>query len=102
MMPIRDEAGNVIAFGGRTLEPEWKEKGLRKYTYFAGWGEMDVIYGLYENLKYILEKREIIIFEGCKSVLLSHSWGIKNTGALLTSHLNPTKNNTKYLDLCVN
>ena len=42
-------------------------------------------------MEYILDKKEVIIFEGCKSVLLADSWGIHNTGALLTSHLNPNQ-----------
>jgi DNA primase len=50
---------------------------------------MDTIYGLFDNLDEILKKREIILFEGCKSVLLADTWGIKNAGAILTSHLNP-------------
>lgn len=87
--PIRDITGRIVNIGGRTLDPDWKQKKLRKYTYFSGWGEMDVIYGLFENMKAILEQNEIILFEGCKSVLLTNSWGINNTGALLTSHLNP-------------
>ena len=38
-----------------------------------------------------IKKKEVILFEGCKSVLLADSWGIKNTGALLTSHLSPNQ-----------
>lgn len=87
--PIRNIEGEIVNIGGRALDPKWKEKGLRKYTYFSGWGEMNVIYGLFENLEDILKQREIIIFEGCKSVLIAYTWGIKNCGALLTSHLNP-------------
>lgn len=87
--PIRNFEGKIVNIGGRTLDPLWKEKKLRKYTYFSGWGEMNVIYGLFENLDEILKKREIIIFEGCKSVLIADTWGIRNCGALLTSHLNP-------------
>lgn len=89
--PIRNIEGEIVNIGGRTLDPQWKEKKFRKYTYFSGWGEMDVVYGLYENMESILEEREIILFEGCKSVLLADSWGIHNTGALLTSHLNPNQ-----------
>ena len=89
--PIRDIEGNIVNIGGRILDPEWKEKGMRKYTYLSGWGEMSVIYGLFENMEEILKKKEIIIFEGCKSVLIARSWGIRNTGALLTSHLNPAQ-----------
>ena len=87
--PIRNLAGKIVNIGGRTLDPEWKSKNLRKYTYFFGWGTMDTIYGLYDNLAEILKKREIILFEGCKSVLLADTWGVKNAGAILTSHLNP-------------
>ena len=89
--PIRNPDGRIVNVGGRTLDPAWKEKGLRKYTYFFGWGVMDTIYGLAENMQHIREKREIILFEGAKSVMLADSWGVRNTGAILTSHLNPNQ-----------
>lgn len=89
--PIRDLSGEIVNIGGRTLDPQFKEKKQRKYTYFSGWGVMNIIYGLFENIGSILEKKEVIIFEGCKSVLLANTWGIKNCGALLTSHLNPNQ-----------
>ncbi len=85
--PIRNQEGKIVNVGGRTLDPEWKEKKLRKYTYFQEWGSMDVIYGLAENIEAIQKKKEIILFEGCKSVLIADTWGIRNTAALLTSHL---------------
>lgn len=88
--PIYDLGGNIVNIGGRTLDPDWKSKKLRKYSYFFGWdGCMDVVYGLYQNIQSILEQKEVIIFEGCKSVLLANSWGITNTAAILTSHCNP-------------
>lgn len=87
--PIRNVSGKIVNIGGRTLDPQWKEKGQRKYCYFYSWGTMDTIYGLAENMKYILERKEIILFEGCKSVLVADSWGVKNGACLLTSHLNP-------------
>ena len=86
--PIRAPDGKIVNVGGRTLDPDWKEKRLRKYTYFMSWGEMNTIYGLAENREEILQKREIILFEGAKSVMLADTWGVRNTGALLTSHLN--------------
>lgn len=86
--PIRDLSGRIVNIGGRTLDPSWKEKKLRKYTYFSGWGGgMSVVYGLFENLEAIKRRKEVIIFEGCKSVLMADTWGIHNCGALLTSHL---------------
>lgn len=86
--PIRNPDGKIVNIGGRALDSEWKMKKMRKYTYFYPWGELPTIYGLAENMECIKEKREIIIFEGCKSVLLADTWGIRNSGAILTSHLN--------------
>lgn len=87
--PIMNLDGKIVNVGGRSLDPEWKEKGLRKYCYFYPWGKLDLIYGLYENYESIINAGEIILFEGCKSVLLADTYGIHNAGALLTSHLNP-------------
>lgn len=87
--PIRDAQGKIVNVGGRTIDPQWKEKGLKKYNYFMSWGSLTTIYGLAENLQNIKQSGEIILFEGCKSVLLASSFGVQNTGAILTSHLNP-------------
>lgn len=89
--PIRDTAGRIVNIGGRTLDPDWKDKKLRKYCYFYSWGALETIYGYAENLPDIQGKHEIILFEGCKSVLHAASWGINNCGAILTSHLNPAQ-----------
>lgn len=90
--PIRDFDGDIVNVGGRTLDPQWKEKQQRKYTYFFPWGDsMNTVYGLFENRQYIQESNEVIIFEGCKSVLIADSWGIKNCAAILTSHLSPNQ-----------
>lgn len=87
--PIRNINGDIINICGRTLDPEFKEKKLRKYTYFKPLGTLDTIFGLAENLEEIKQRQEIILFEGAKSVMIADGWGIKNTGAILTSHLNP-------------
>lgn len=85
--PIRDISGKIVNIGGRTLDPNWKEKNLRKYTYRYKWGAINTIYGVAENMEYIKKRREVILFEGCKSVLLADSYDVHNTGAILTSHL---------------
>lgn len=90
VFPIKNYNGDIINVCGRTLEENFKEKGLRKYTYFKQFGgSLDTLFGFSDNKQDILEKREIIIYEGSKSVMLAHSWGIRNTSAILTSHLNP-------------
>lgn len=87
--PIRDVDGAIINVCGRTLDPKFKEKKLRKYTYFHSMGTLNTLYGLWENRSAVEEHREIILFEGAKSVMLCDTWGIHNTAALLTSHLSP-------------
>lgn len=90
VFPVRNYTGDIINVCGRTLDKDFKAKGLRKYTYFKQFGgQLDTLYGFSDNKHAIMEKREIIIFEGSKSVMLASSWGIKNCCALLTSHLNP-------------
>lgn len=88
--PIHDENGVLVNIGGRTLDPDFKEKGLRKYTYFSGWdGGMSIVFGLWENRDAIRKKKEVILFEGAKSVMVARGYGFQDCGALLTSHLNP-------------
>jgi DNA primase len=87
--PIRNLDGKIINVSGRTLDPEWKTKKLRKYSYFHDMGILDTLYGLSENRDAILDKNEIILFEGAKSVMLAETWGVTNAAAILTSHLNP-------------
>ena len=86
--PIRNANGKIVNIGARTLDPDWKEKKIRKYTYRYKWGSMRLLYGLYEALDSIHKNKSIIVFEGVKSVLIAHTWGVKNAVALLTSHLN--------------
>lgn len=89
VFPIRRPNGEIINVSGRTVDPQWKEKGLRKYTYFQSFGVLDTLYGLWESEKNIQEKREILVFEGAKSVMVANSWGFHNAVAILTSHVNP-------------
>lgn len=89
--PIRKLNGDIVNVGGRTLNPNWKEENLRKYNYFFKWGTLDTIYGLFENREFIKQEGCVVLFEGVKSVLIADTWGVRNTGAILTSHLNPAQ-----------
>lgn len=89
--PIRNMDGKIISVSGRTVDPDWKEKGLRKYTYFQSLGTVATIFGAAESMESVRETGEIILFEGAKSVFIMDSWGYHNTGAVLTSHLNPNQ-----------
>lgn len=86
--PIHNWDGKIINVCGRTLDPDYKAKGLRKYTYIHSLGTLDTLYGFHWCREHALKAGEIIIFEGAKSVMKCQTWGIENTVALLTSHLN--------------
>jgi len=85
--PVRDLNGKIINVGGRAVSPTWKEEGQRKYCYFFQFGTINTIYGLSDNMDAIKKAGEVILFEGCKSVLIADTWGIHYCGAILTSHL---------------
>lgn len=87
VVPIRDVQGNIVNVHGRTVDPDWKEKKLRKYTFFFSQGSVNTIYGFWENREEILKSRAILLFEGEKSVLKAWQWGYRNAGAIMTSHL---------------
>lgn len=91
VFPIRDLHGNIISVKGRTTVPDYKEKKIAKYIYFQRIGDIDFLFGYYEHLQSILDSKFIILFEGEKSVMKCDAWGINNTTAILTSHLNPTQ-----------
>ena len=88
VFPIRDHAGNIVNVKGRALDPDFKAKGLPKYTYFKPLGSTDIIFGWSENMEGIQKFRQIILFEGEKSVMKADGWGIPCCGAIMTSHLN--------------
>lgn len=85
--PVKDYDGNIISVCGRTCDPDYKAKKIRKYTYKNQLGSLDTIYGYFDNRQAILDAREIILFEGAKSCMKACEWGVYNTAALLTSHL---------------
>ncbi len=89
VFPIRDMTGNIISIKGRTLDPDYKSKKIRKYTYFNSIGDADFLFGYCEHKENIINQNEIIVFEGEKSVMKAESYRVFNSVALMTSHLNP-------------
>jgi DNA primase len=88
VFPIRDNNGTIIAVKGRTTDPDYKAKRLCKYIYFGQLGETDFLFGYWQHKESIQNKKEVIIFEGEKSVMKAEAWGVDNAVALMTSHLN--------------
>lgn len=88
VFPLRSMSGEIINIIGRTLDEDYKNKKMPKYIYFKPLGILDTLYGFFENQINIVEKNEIIIFEGSKSVMKADTFDVKNSVAILTSHLN--------------
>ena len=88
LFPIKDEHGNILVIKARLLDQRKLDRGVPKYSCLSKWGSNDTLYGLFENRQAILDNKEVIIFEGEKSVMKCDSWGIGNAVAALTSHLN--------------
>jgi DNA primase len=82
-IPIRDELGNLVGIKGRTIDPNYKDKGIFKYISLYKFPKTKVLYGLYKTFDYIKEKGIVIVFESEKSVQQCWSMGIKYTTAIL-------------------
>lgn len=84
VFPIRSPDGTIIDVSGRSLN----DTNAPKYTYLYPLGALDTIYGWYEHREECERKKEIILFEGAKSVMKLQQLGIHNSGAILGCHLN--------------
>lgn len=84
VFPIWDVTGEIISIKGRSLD----EHFTAKYIYFYELGNLDTIFNFWQRKDSFKEKNEIILFEAEKSVLKAESYGITNTAAIMTSHLN--------------
>lgn len=87
VFPIRYSDGSIIGISGRTLDPNYKQNKESKYIYLKGIGCTDFLFGYSEHKKAFIKNKEIILFEGAKSVMKIEGWGVENTAAILTSHL---------------
>lgn len=77
VIPLYDENGNLITCKGRTYMPNYDSLGIPKYWFYKtlGKGKNDILYGLNYHMNKIKDKKEIILFEGEKSVMRSESYG---------------------------
>ena len=107
MVPIRNEQGRVVAFGGRIYKE--KDKGLNKYmnskeTPVFKKGEL--VFNLDRAIDELKTKNYLIINEGYMDVIQSYSKGVKNAVALMgTAMTNEQasliKKYTKNVALCL-
>jgi len=77
MFPIKNYNGEVIAFGGRTLN-----NGNPKYLNSSEtllFSKRKILYGLFESLNRIRKDKRILLVEGYMDVITLHQYGIDFT-----------------------
>lgn len=92
VMPYKDAYGNVVALVGRSLlsDQERSERKVHKYKNTAEsnlFKKGHLLFGLYENKKYILDQNAVYIVEGQFDVIKAVEKGFKNIVALGNSSM---------------
>jgi DNA primase len=79
---VRNMIGEIIGVKGRTLDPNYEEKDIPKYLYVERMDKSIELFGLNKTLPYILDKKELLLFEGYKSVFKSWQYDYKNCASI--------------------
>lgn len=90
--------GHLIGVVGRTLRDNWEELRIGKWMPMYYFYNNLNIFGLWQNKKDILEKKEIILVESEKTPMLARSMGINNVGAI-SGHNPLSKEQIKILSI---
>ena len=92
MFPIRTWQGNCVAFGARDLTGESKAKYINTPDTMI-YSKRNVLFGFYESLPTLKEKKEIIICEGNFDVISLHQAGLTYAVAPLGTAFTPEQAN---------
>jgi DNA primase len=85
MFPIRSINGDIIGFGGRTIDNEEPKYLNSSQTPVFSKGK--VIFGLYNALPYIKKEKKAIIVEGYIDTVILHQYRLNNTVSPLGTSL---------------
>ena len=88
MFPIRNQAGDTVAFGGRVLDPEAQPKYLNSPETVL-FSKRRTLYGLHEALPQIRKSAKLLLLEGYMDVIGAHQhgvdWAVAPLGTALTN-----------------
>jgi DNA primase len=88
MFPIRNRRGQVVGFGGRTIDPNDKPKYLNSAE-SSVFHKSQTLYGLYELTQQQRRSDVILIVEGYMDVIMLAEHGISNAVATLGTATTP-------------
>ena len=86
--PVYSDNGDLISVKGRTRFKSYKDLKIMKYMFFHKIGILDYFQGMKQAKDFIKQSKEIIIFEGIKSVMKVDQWGYHNAVSAETSTIN--------------
>ncbi len=88
MFPIRNQAGDTVAFGGRVLDPESQPKYLNSPETVL-FSKRRTLYGIHEALPQIRKSGRLLLLEGYMDVIGAHQhgvdWAVAPLGTALTN-----------------
>ncbi|MDH3004977.1 MAG: DNA primase [Candidatus Shikimatogenerans sp. JK-2022] len=87
IFPIKNLYGNIIGFGGRTLNLFNRNKYINSPNNLI-YNKSKILYGLYQAKKYILKKNFCYIVEGYMDLLSLYKNKIKNVISTLGTNIN--------------
>ena len=104
-IPIYNHRGQLVAFGGRIFGPQEKERP--KYINSAAseiYEKSQVLYGLYEALPLLKQKKRLVLVEGYFDVIALLALGIPAVApcgtSLTEAHVELIKKYTQEVSLC--
>lgn len=89
MFPIRNERGQVIAFGGRLMQASEHAPKYLNSPETMFFHKSDTLYGLYEMLQHVRHIDRILVVEGYMDVVALVQHGIYNVVATLGTATTP-------------
>lgn len=82
IFPIHNSFGEIVSIKGRTIFDNYEELDIYKFMYLINFNKMIELYNWHRALFYILETKEVIIYEGEKTCWLSSQYGFRNCVAI--------------------
>jgi DNA primase len=83
IVPVRDIDFSLVGFSGRTLYPDWKERGIPKWQESKGFDKSLSLFNIDRARPYIEKLGTAVIVEGPLDVLRLEQAGIHNGVAIL-------------------
>lgn len=91
VFPIRDRYGRLIGVKGRYVGDDEYTLSHMKYMYLYPCNKSIELFNLHRALPYIMERKEVIVFESEKSVMLAWEYGFRNAVSIGGSDITPVQ-----------